>query len=119
MFDLPKAKDRAVETVVDRYHLALFIFTAGAHDSKVYRHEQESYIATPRIEVADTIGAGDCFSGTLVTALPFFKAYLCAPHTNSQPTERRRRVRSAGLGKRSAFTAYATACCRLSEMACD
>ena len=51
------------------FHLRLVILTQGARGSYVFSREEESYIETPRVEVADTVGAGDSFTGSFVGSL--------------------------------------------------
>lgn len=69
MFALPDNTRQAAEELIGRFDLALFIQTAGADFSEVYHQGVWSHLLTPTVEVNDTIGAGDCFSGTLVSAL--------------------------------------------------
>lgn len=42
------------------------ILTAGSRYSSIYTADDKSTIPTPKIEVADTVGAGDSFSGAFV-----------------------------------------------------
>lgn len=55
--------------LLDRYGLRTVILTGGAVGSWVFTPETTSYIPTPRVEVADTVGAGDSFTGSFAAAL--------------------------------------------------
>lgn len=55
---------------ISRYGLRLLVLTAGARYSSIYTEKGKvSEIPTPKVEVEDTIGAGDSFTGTLVAEL--------------------------------------------------
>ena len=43
--------------------------TAGADYSTVYTPDEVSTLATPKVDVVDTVGAGDAFSAALVMSL--------------------------------------------------
>lgn len=51
------------------YHLDILILTCGKDGSFVFTPEISSYVATPEVEVADTVGAGDSFSAGFTAAL--------------------------------------------------
>ena len=42
------------------------IFTAGDKFSAIYTPSEKSWLPTPKVKVADTVGAGDSFSGAFV-----------------------------------------------------
>ena len=44
----------------------MLILTCGAIGSYVFTAEDESYVQTPKVKVADTVGAGDSFTATFV-----------------------------------------------------
>ena len=46
-----------------------FILTEGARQSTVWLNDEKSVLPTPHAEVADTVGAGDSFTATLVSQL--------------------------------------------------
>lgn len=52
-----------------KYNLRMLIFTCGATGSYVFTPEAVSYKATPKVEVADTVGAGDSFTGSFIASL--------------------------------------------------
>jgi len=59
-----------IPTIVKRYGLACLIYTRGARDSEVYSPEGLiSHLDTPRVQVVDTVGAGDSFTAAFVTSL--------------------------------------------------
>ncbi len=55
--------------LIAKYDLKMLILTCGAIGSYVFTAEQESYVATPKVKVADTVGAGDSFTATFVAQL--------------------------------------------------
>ncbi len=60
---------RVCRELIARYNLDMLILTCGAIGSYVFTESQESYVATPKVEVADTVGAGDSFTATFVAQL--------------------------------------------------
>lgn len=69
MFSLPEDADEACQVLIARFNLRLLIFTAGAKYSTVYYQGERSHQSTPQVNVQDTIGAGDCFAGSLIACL--------------------------------------------------
>ncbi len=51
------------------YNLDIVIETKGDKGSYVFTAKETSYIDTPKVQVADTVGAGDSFTGSFVAAL--------------------------------------------------
>ena len=49
--------------LIAKYNLKMLILTCGAIGSYVFTDTDESYVATPKVQVADTVGAGDTFMG--------------------------------------------------------
>lgn len=66
MFKTPGDTDAELcQWFMDEYHLNTIVLTAGSDYSTIYLSNGEtSRIRTPKIKVADTVGAGDAFSGT-------------------------------------------------------
>lgn len=60
---------RICRELISRYDLDMLILTCGAIGSYVFTMEEESYITTPKVKVADTVGAGDSFTATFVAQL--------------------------------------------------
>ncbi len=51
------------------YGLDIVIETKGAEGSYVFTADETSWLDTPRVQVADTVGAGDSFTGAFTAAL--------------------------------------------------
>lgn len=69
MFALPEDTDAACRQLAEQYALRMVVLTGGDRFSSIYTREYISTLPTPRVEVVDTVGAGDAFSGTLIGAL--------------------------------------------------
>lgn len=85
-------KDVCLE-LISRYDLDIVILTKGTEGSFVYNHKESSYHPTPKVQVADTVGAGDSFTaafiasylhhGSIVDAHQLaveVSAYVCTQH---------------------------------------
>ncbi len=55
--------------LISAYAIRIVVLTCGAHGSYVITADEVSHCTTPQVEVADTVGAGDSFSGTFVAQL--------------------------------------------------
>ena len=55
--------------LLKEYRLDMLVLTCGVHGSYVFTSDQQSFLATPKVEVADTVGAGDSFTGTFAASL--------------------------------------------------
>lgn len=56
--------------LISRYDLQMVILTCGTHGSYVFSREGEvSFQQTPVVKVADTVGAGDSFTGSFCAAI--------------------------------------------------
>ena len=65
---------------IEKYGLRMFVLTAGSSHSTIYTREEISTLPTPEVTVADTVGAGDAFSGALSEAHHFAvktAAFVC------------------------------------------
>lgn len=70
MFHIDITGDReACRWLMDTYDLEYLILTAGADYSMVFSRGNISFLETPRVEVVDTVGAGDSFTGAFITSL--------------------------------------------------
>ena len=70
LFGLDGSTIEVVVALIARYSLRYVVLTCGAAFSEVYDATGVvSHIATPKVEVADTVGAGDSFTATFVTLL--------------------------------------------------
>ena len=70
LFGISGAESEIVRSLIDTYSLKFLIYTHGADFSEVYSSEGEySHIDTPKVEVKDTVGAGDSFTAIFVVSL--------------------------------------------------
>lgn len=80
------------------YNLQMVILTCGTNGSYVFTADKQTYQPTPKVEVADTVGAGDSFTGAFCAAILQGKpveeahrlavqvsAYVCSQH-GAMPT---------------------------------
>lgn len=59
------SNEEACDWFLHQFHLDYVILTAGSEFSTIFsRTGESSTIPTPHVTVVDTVGAGDCFSGT-------------------------------------------------------
>ena len=66
LFGVSGTVDEICGRFIDKYGLKYMIFTAGEKFSAIYTPTEKSYLPTPKVKVADTVGAGDSFSGAFV-----------------------------------------------------
>ena len=66
LFRISGTVDDICKTFIEKYGLKYMIFTAGDKFSAVYTPTEKSWLQTPKVKVADTVGAGDSFSGAFV-----------------------------------------------------
>ena len=52
-----------------KYNLKMLILTCGVNGSYVFTPGEISFVETPKVEVADTVGAGDSFTAIFVAAI--------------------------------------------------
>lgn len=56
--------------LLKKYNLKILILTCGSKGSHVFTSDQYySYIKTPKVNVADTVGAGDSFTAAFISAI--------------------------------------------------
>lgn len=64
------SNEEACDWFLHQFKLDYVILTAGSQFSTIFSHTGESStIPTPHVSVVDTVGAGDCFSGTFTITL--------------------------------------------------
>lgn len=67
LLGLDGTEEEMCKQILERYpKLKMVILTYGAVGSYVFSREVSSYQPTPRVKVADTVGAGDSFTATFV-----------------------------------------------------
>ena len=89
MFELPGTTDEeACNWFIKNFGLEYIILTGGATFSTIIAKDGEvSTLHTPHVEVADTVGAGDSFSGSftgkILTGAPLKEAHRAAVNTSA------------------------------------
>lgn len=70
MFEYPgiDLEDKC-RALLSEYGLEILILTCGVNGSYVFTRENVSFVNTPKIEVADTVGAGDSFTATFISTI--------------------------------------------------
>lgn len=69
MFGLEGDADACCRQLIETYRLRYLILTAGSRFSTIYTPDEQSTLPTPKVTVADTVGAGDSFSGAFVCSI--------------------------------------------------
>ncbi|WP_029904880.1 carbohydrate kinase [Prevotella sp. 10(H)] len=93
IFSIEMENEHVCYWLISQFDLKLVILTAGESYSIIYTPDESSMIETPKVNVADTVGAGDCFSGVLIASLlsgnslkeSHKKAVKAAAHVCSHP----------------------------------
>jgi fructokinase len=69
MFGISGDEYEIIYQVLYKYNLRLLALTKGAAGSWLISKEEDSYLETPKVAVADTVGAGDSFTAALVAGM--------------------------------------------------
>jgi fructokinase len=70
MFGLPDLdEEKRCKQLIKDYDLDILVLTCGTNGSYVFTADKSYYQPTPKVEVADTVGAGDSFTGSFCAAL--------------------------------------------------
>lgn len=71
LFGLPEDADdeAACRLLMARYRLKILILTCGTNGSYVFADGVTSFVETPKVTVADTVGAGDSFTAGFIATL--------------------------------------------------
>ena len=70
MLGIQGSETEIIKEMIDMYALRYLIYTHGADFSEVYAADGEmSRILTPKVEVKDTVGAGDSFTAAFVASM--------------------------------------------------
>ena len=59
----------ACRRLISEWDLKFVILTCGVNGSYVYTENEESFMETPKVEVADTVGAGDSFISAFMASI--------------------------------------------------
>ena len=57
------------QRLLAEYDLDMLVLTCGINGSYVYAPNEKSFLETPKVEVADTVGAGDSFTGAFAASI--------------------------------------------------
>lgn len=55
--------------LLNRYNLKIIILTCGVNGSYIFTPDAKSFLATPQVKVADTVGAGDSFTAAFTASI--------------------------------------------------
>ena len=94
LFDLPTiGQSERCRLLLERYALKMVVLTCGIAGSHIITPESDFFRQTPKVIIADTVGAGDSFSASFCAALLYGKsipeahqlaievsAYVCTQH---------------------------------------
>lgn len=69
MFGLDGSDDDVCRYFMKEYNLKYLVLTAGCDSSTIYSETEKSTLPTPKVTVADTVGAGDSFSGAFIYSI--------------------------------------------------
>lgn len=70
MFNYGETTDREIcKAFLTDYDLSALILTCGTEGSHVFTINEESYMETPKVDVVDTVGAGDSFTAAFIASL--------------------------------------------------
>ncbi|KAA6301502.1 MAG: Fructokinase [Candidatus Ordinivivax streblomastigis] len=58
-----------LRALIAKYHLKLIAYTLGANGSYLVSSQEDSFMPTPKVEVKDTVGAGDAFTAAMTVGL--------------------------------------------------
>ena len=70
LLDLPETgMEERCRLLLEEYALKVLILTCGVNGSHVFVPGDASFVGTPQVEVADTVGAGDSFTAAFVSGV--------------------------------------------------
>ena len=68
MFQLQGSEEDICLQLLEKYHLKFLILTQGTRGSYVFTPNEKSFLGTPKVTIADTVGAGDSFTAAFVSS---------------------------------------------------
>lgn len=69
LLDLKGSDDELLSQLMQLFGLKLIALTKGAKGSLLYTENEQSFMEVPKVEIVDTVGAGDSFTAVLVAGL--------------------------------------------------
>lgn len=70
LFDVPcESEEASCRELIERFDFDILILTCGLKGSFVFTKNDTSFLPTPEVEVADTVGAGDSFTASFIASL--------------------------------------------------
>ncbi|MBD0401992.1 carbohydrate kinase [Flammeovirga sp. EKP202] len=69
MFQIEGRTVVRLKALIAFFNLKMIVLTMGKEGSYLVTADEDSYFKTPKVDVADTIGAGDAFTATMVMGL--------------------------------------------------
>lgn len=70
MFDYPGIDlENKCWLLLGKYNLKMLILTCGVNGSYVFSPGKVSFVKTPKVQVADTVGAGDSFTAAFIASI--------------------------------------------------
>lgn len=72
----PETISRYAAKFISRYNLKMVILTCGINGSYIFTPEITSFLPTPKVDVIDTVGAGDSFTATFVASILIDKSVV-------------------------------------------
>ncbi len=68
IFELQGTDEELCQQLLDKYKLKFLILTKGTRGSYILTPYEKSFLATPKVTIADTVGAGDSFTAAFVAS---------------------------------------------------
>lgn len=69
MFDLEDDDEQKIcKWLLCKYELQIVILTRGTNGSYIFSQDETSFLPTPKVEVVDTVGAGDSFTAAFAVS---------------------------------------------------
>ena len=68
LFSWNAPEKEVCKQLLEKYHLDILILTKGTEGSWVLTPKEESFLPTPKITIADTVGAGDSFTAAFIAS---------------------------------------------------